>query len=85
MIYKTFLGTYDFISGGEAGELQDELIDFFECISEDGITFPGSFVISEEIVQDYPLYYGIATFPSWAEALFLIKFYEYNWKLLEES
>lgn len=84
MKYEGLLGTEEFRYSSEINELYRKMSSFMECITdENGCT--GTFEITEEIVGDIPHFNATVVFPSWAEALFLIQFYEYSWNLMEES
>lgn len=84
MKYEALLGTEEFRYSSEVDELYRKMNSFMSCVAdENGNT--GTFEIIEEIVGDIPLFHASVVFPSWAEALFLIQFYEYSWNLMEES
>ncbi len=84
MKYQAFLGTDEFTYSGESSELYKRIETFLSNIADsNGST--GTFEILNDIVGDTPHFYASVCFPTWAEALFLIQFYEYSWELLEES
>lgn len=83
MRYEAFMGTDEFLYSGESGEFSNKVLKFMENIADENGT--GTLEIKEDIVGGIPLYYALVCFPDWAEALFLIQFYEYDWELLEES
>lgn len=83
MRYEAFMGTDEFLYSGESGEISTKMLKFMEAITDENEA--GTFEIKEEVVGGIPLYYASVCFPDWAEALFLIQFYEYDWELLEES
>ena len=83
MRYEAFMSTDEFLYSGESSEISNKMLKFITAISDE--TESGTFEIKEEVVGGIPLYYASVCFPDWAEALFLIQFYEYDWELMEES
>lgn len=84
MKYQAFLGTDEFTYSGEITELYNRIEAFVESTAE-GSTRTCAFEILNDVVANIPHFYASVEFPAWAEALFLIQFYEYSWELLEES
>lgn len=84
MKYQAFLGSDEFTYSDELKEIYKRMESFIESITEGNIS-TGSFEILNDVVGDIPHFYASVIFPTWAEALFLIQFYEYSWELLEES
>lgn len=84
MKYQAFLGTDEFTYSDELQEIYKRMNSFIESIT-DGDTESGTFEILNDVVGDIPHFYASVCFPTWAEALFLIQFFEYSWELLEES
>lgn len=84
MKYIAFLGTDEFTYSGEITEIYKRIEAFVESIA-DGNAQTGTFEILNDVVENIPHFYASVEFPAWAEALFLIQFYEYGWELLEES
>lgn len=85
MKYQAFLGTFEFTYSDEWDELYNKTSSFFKSIDDLSEPSVKTFKIDSIMIGDIPMFYAFVEFPSWAEALFLIQFYEYCWKILEES
>ncbi|SOK58470.1 hypothetical protein [Yersinia phage fHe-Yen9-04] len=84
MRYKAYLGSDEFTYSDEVHELYKKVDSFMINIADsDGST--GTFEIIQETLCGCPYFTALVEFPTWAEALFLIQFYEYSWDIVEES
>ena len=84
MKYTAFMGDEDFLYSGESVELSEKIFNFMISIADENNS-TGTFEITEEVINGVKLYWTTVCFFTWAEALFLIQFHEYDWELLEES